>query len=113
MIVITAEIESGFVTKDDMVPFRCSRVAPRHRPLLKVLPVPGWRPMKQLAARVHFLRCGGLLDDWCVECVPEPGLRANDISRIHWSQHFFTTQSEWPIIDELLSYLTIQFPSCG
>ncbi|GFS81086.1 e3 ubiquitin-protein ligase RNF13 [Trichonephila clavipes] len=32
-------------------------------PLMKVLPVPGWRPMKQLAVRVHFLRCGGLLDD--------------------------------------------------
>ncbi|GFW74519.1 uncharacterized protein TNCV_2414181 [Trichonephila clavipes] len=24
-------------------------------PLLKVPPVPGWRPMKQLAVRVHFL----------------------------------------------------------
>ncbi|GFV17041.1 uncharacterized protein TNCV_655941 [Trichonephila clavipes] len=33
-------------------------------PLMKVLPVPGWRPMKQLAVRVHFLRCGGLLDDF-------------------------------------------------
>ncbi|GFU23445.1 uncharacterized protein TNCV_1573921 [Trichonephila clavipes] len=38
-------------------------------PLVKVLPVPGWRPMKQLAIRVHFLRCGGLLDDWSVESV--------------------------------------------
>ncbi|GFX57337.1 e3 ubiquitin-protein ligase RNF13 [Trichonephila clavipes] len=37
--------------------------------LMKVLPVPGWRPMKQLAARVHFLRCDGLLDDWSVEGV--------------------------------------------
>ncbi|GFX31543.1 uncharacterized protein TNCV_687911 [Trichonephila clavipes] len=27
---------------------------------------------------------------------PEPGLRVNDISRIHWSQHLFTTQSERP-----------------
>ncbi|GFX41604.1 uncharacterized protein TNCV_3110001 [Trichonephila clavipes] len=26
---------------------------------------------------------------------PEPGLRINNIYRIHWSQHF-TTQSEWP-----------------
>ncbi|GFW03476.1 uncharacterized protein TNCV_3019881 [Trichonephila clavipes] len=26
--------------------------------------------------------------------VPEPGLRVNDISRIHWSQHLLTTQSE-------------------
>ncbi|GFW59670.1 uncharacterized protein TNCV_2756781 [Trichonephila clavipes] len=24
---------------------------------------------------------------------PEPGLRVNDISRIHWSQHLLTTQS--------------------
>ncbi|GFX44167.1 hypothetical protein TNCV_4119631 [Trichonephila clavipes] len=24
----------------------------------------------------------------------EPGLRVNDISRIHWSQHLLTTQSE-------------------
>ncbi|GFW00765.1 uncharacterized protein TNCV_2305381 [Trichonephila clavipes] len=31
--------------------------------------VPGWRLMKQLAVRVHFLRCGGLLDDWSVEGV--------------------------------------------
>ncbi|GFW00064.1 uncharacterized protein TNCV_3568541 [Trichonephila clavipes] len=38
-------------------------------PIVKVLPVPGWRPMKQLAVRVHFLRCGGLLDDWSVEGV--------------------------------------------
>ncbi|GFU57683.1 uncharacterized protein TNCV_3638381 [Trichonephila clavipes] len=33
----------------------------------EVLPVTGWRPMKQLAVRVHFLRCGGILDDWSVE----------------------------------------------
>ncbi|GFV73442.1 uncharacterized protein TNCV_3389581 [Trichonephila clavipes] len=38
-------------------------------PLMKVLPVPGWRPIKQLAVRMHFLRCGGLLDDWSVEGV--------------------------------------------
>ncbi|GFW45845.1 uncharacterized protein TNCV_4495651 [Trichonephila clavipes] len=106
MIVITAEIESGFVTKDDLVPLqssffvrgitpnggvngwtsRASRVMGvaipnvlqpgafvwfemTHGPLLKVLPVSGWRPMKQLAVRVHFLRCGGLLDDWSVEGV--------------------------------------------
>ncbi|GFW79337.1 e3 ubiquitin-protein ligase RNF13 [Trichonephila clavipes] len=37
--------------------------------IMKVLPVPGWWPMKQLAVRVHFLRCGGLLDDWSVEGV--------------------------------------------
>ncbi|GFV89185.1 uncharacterized protein TNCV_4913841 [Trichonephila clavipes] len=27
---------------------------------------------------------------------PEPGLRVNDISRIHWSQHLLTTQSGGP-----------------
>ncbi|GFX90508.1 uncharacterized protein TNCV_4335121 [Trichonephila clavipes] len=27
---------------------------------------------------------------------PEPGLRVKDISRIHWSQHLLTTQSERP-----------------
>ncbi|GFY15652.1 uncharacterized protein TNCV_1283001 [Trichonephila clavipes] len=37
-------------------------VRERHRALVKVLPVSGWRPMKQLAVRVHFLRCGDLLD---------------------------------------------------
>ncbi|GFW37155.1 uncharacterized protein TNCV_5020531 [Trichonephila clavipes] len=26
---------------------------------------------------------------------PEPGLRVNNICRIHWSQHL-TIQSEWP-----------------
>ncbi|GFX00275.1 e3 ubiquitin-protein ligase RNF13 [Trichonephila clavipes] len=36
-------------------------------PLEKVLPVPGWRPMKQLVARVHFVICGGLLEDWSIE----------------------------------------------
>ncbi|PRD19113.1 UNVERIFIED_CONTAM: hypothetical protein NCL1_58405 [Trichonephila clavipes] len=38
-------------------------------PLVKVLPVPGRRPMNQLAERLHFLLCGGLLDDWSVEGV--------------------------------------------
>ncbi|GFX14700.1 uncharacterized protein TNCV_4016981 [Trichonephila clavipes] len=33
-------------------------------PLMKVRPVPGWLSMKQLAVRVHFFRCGDLLDDW-------------------------------------------------
>ncbi|GFW26205.1 uncharacterized protein TNCV_3397011 [Trichonephila clavipes] len=38
-------------------------------PLVKVLLVPGWQPMKQLAVRMHFLRFGGLLNDWFVEGV--------------------------------------------
>ncbi|GFX93449.1 hypothetical protein TNCV_1093891 [Trichonephila clavipes] len=33
-IVITAEIESGFVTKDDLVPFHCSPVSSCAAPLL-------------------------------------------------------------------------------
>ncbi|GFV56824.1 uncharacterized protein TNCV_3995231 [Trichonephila clavipes] len=36
---------------------------------MNVLPLYGWRPMKQLAVRLHFLRCGGLLYDWSVESV--------------------------------------------
>ncbi|GFU00245.1 uncharacterized protein TNCV_802041 [Trichonephila clavipes] len=106
-IAITTEIESGFVAKDNLVPFCYSRVslcaAPLQTeasigwaskavhvmdavipnvqpdafvwfentqwPLVTVRPVPGWRPMKQLAVHVPFLRCGGLLDDWSVEGV--------------------------------------------
>ncbi|GFU46722.1 uncharacterized protein TNCV_1419771 [Trichonephila clavipes] len=64
--------------------------------LMKVLPVPGGRPMKQLAISVHFVRCDGLLVHWSVEGCPEPGLRINDTSRIHWSQHLLTTQSKRP-----------------
>ncbi|GFX14619.1 uncharacterized protein TNCV_4016171 [Trichonephila clavipes] len=101
MIVITAEIESGFVANDDMVPFRCCPdsscvallqteapmsssaahvmgtafrnvfqpgafvwFAKTQKPLVKVLSVLGWWTKKQLAERVHFLRCGSLLDDW-------------------------------------------------
>ncbi|GFU61884.1 uncharacterized protein TNCV_1644571 [Trichonephila clavipes] len=38
-----------------------------------------WRSSRRLVCRGH----------------PEPSLRVNDISRIHWSQHLLTTQSEW------------------
>ncbi|GFS62986.1 uncharacterized protein TNCV_2054541 [Trichonephila clavipes] len=34
--------------------------------LVKMLPVPGWWSMKQLVARMHFLRYG-VLDSWSVE----------------------------------------------
>ncbi|PRD25274.1 UNVERIFIED_CONTAM: hypothetical protein NCL1_41373 [Trichonephila clavipes] len=94
MIVITAEIESGFAAKDDLVPFHCtqssflvrgttpnggvdgwaSRAAhvmgttipnvlqpgafvwfeKTQGPIVKVLPVPGWRPMKQLASFISY-----------------------------------------------------------
>ncbi|GFS83692.1 uncharacterized protein TNCV_610401 [Trichonephila clavipes] len=63
-------------------------------PLVKVLPVLGWRLMKQLEVRVHFWRCGGLLND--CRGRSDPGLRVNDIPRIYWSQHLLTTQSERP-----------------
>ncbi|GFY04271.1 e3 ubiquitin-protein ligase RNF13 [Trichonephila clavipes] len=104
-IVITAEMESGFIAKYDLVTFRGSPVFSCTAPLqmeasiggcqgphlmgpaipnvlppgafvwfektqgllMKVLNVPGWLPIKQLAVRVHFLRCSGLLDDWSVE----------------------------------------------
>ncbi|GFT97613.1 e3 ubiquitin-protein ligase RNF13 [Trichonephila clavipes] len=92
-IVITAEVESGFIVKITLfhsAAFQFPRA--RHHfsraahvmgaaipivlqpgafvwfektqgSLMKVLPVPGWWPMKQSAVRVHFLRCGGLLND--------------------------------------------------
>ncbi|GFU89370.1 uncharacterized protein TNCV_1783521 [Trichonephila clavipes] len=39
-----------------------------------------WRSSRRLVCRGH----------------PDPGLRVNDISRIHWSQHLLTTQSDRP-----------------
>ncbi|GFT70186.1 uncharacterized protein TNCV_3456471 [Trichonephila clavipes] len=39
-----------------------------------------WRSSRQLVCRGH----------------PEPRHRVNDISRIHWSEHLLTTQSQWP-----------------
>ncbi|GFV92619.1 uncharacterized protein TNCV_1374701 [Trichonephila clavipes] len=32
---------------------------------------------------------------------PEPGLRVNDISWMHWSQHILTTQSKQPKDEQL------------
>ncbi|GFT18537.1 uncharacterized protein TNCV_1708481 [Trichonephila clavipes] len=65
----------------------------RHRNLVKMLSVPGWRPMKQGCMRAF-------LTMWWFSLVYrgrlEPGLRVNDIFRIHWSQHFLTTESELP-----------------
>ncbi|GFV54612.1 e3 ubiquitin-protein ligase RNF13 [Trichonephila clavipes] len=58
-----------------------------HGSLMKVLLVPEWRPMKQLAVRMHLLQCSGLLDDWPVDGV---------LSLIHWSQHPLTTKSKRP-----------------
>ncbi|GFX04940.1 hypothetical protein TNCV_2249231 [Trichonephila clavipes] len=39
-----------------------------------------WRSSRQLFCRRH----------------PEPVIRVQDISQIHWFQPLFTTQSEWP-----------------
>ncbi|GFV51213.1 e3 ubiquitin-protein ligase RNF13 [Trichonephila clavipes] len=64
--------------------------------LMKVLPVPGCRPLKQLAVRVHFLLIWRSSRRLVCRERPEPDLRVNDISRIHWSQHLLTTQSERP-----------------
>ncbi|GFS75949.1 uncharacterized protein TNCV_4665911 [Trichonephila clavipes] len=134
-IVITAEIESGFVDKDDLVPFRCTVQFPRARHHSK------WRrrwvgvkgstrngrrdPKCSSARRFRMIRentrapseggnCAWMAADEAVGCTrafftmwqssrrlvcrgrPEPGLRVNDISRIYWSQHLLTTQSEWP-----------------
>ncbi|GFV52009.1 uncharacterized protein TNCV_1323621 [Trichonephila clavipes] len=41
---------------------RCLRIVREEPgPLLKVLPVPGWPPLKQVAVSVHFVRGEGLL----------------------------------------------------
>ncbi|GFT75545.1 transposable element Tcb1 transposase [Trichonephila clavipes] len=48
---------------------------------------------------------------------PEPGLNVNDISRIHWSQHCVTTQSERPnlritrLVDHPASNTPMIFPT--
>ncbi|GFV76400.1 uncharacterized protein TNCV_4546241 [Trichonephila clavipes] len=106
-MIITAEIESGFIVKEDLVLFRqftlllrgttpnggvdgqasratqvMSTTIPNvlqrgafvgfektQGPLMNELHVPEWRPMKQLAVHVHFLQCGGLLNDLSVKGV--------------------------------------------
>ncbi|GFW39698.1 uncharacterized protein TNCV_3188691 [Trichonephila clavipes] len=81
------------------------------RLLVKVLLVPGWRPMKQLSARVHFLRCGSLLDDWSVEGV----LRLVFVQMTSLGSTCPNTSSQLnqnSLIDELLASLINQLPSC-
>ncbi|GFX90724.1 uncharacterized protein TNCV_3730451 [Trichonephila clavipes] len=56
--------ETGYVIPNVLQPGALVWVEKTQRPLVKVLPVPGWRPMKQLAVRMHFIRFGSLLDDW-------------------------------------------------
>ncbi|GFU78087.1 hypothetical protein TNCV_1316171 [Trichonephila clavipes] len=48
-------------------------------PLVKVIPVPEWRWMKQLTVRVHLLRCVGLLNDCSVEAVLRLGGRGSRV----------------------------------
>ncbi|GFX15957.1 uncharacterized protein TNCV_522641 [Trichonephila clavipes] len=128
-IVITAEIESRFVAKYDLFPFRCSPCflvrgttanggvegtcngrhdpkCPSARRLLMVRE-DTWTPDEGAT-------CSWIVADEAVGCTrafltmwpssrrllsrvrPELGLRVNDISRIHWSQHPLTTKSEQP-----------------
>ncbi|GFW81611.1 hypothetical protein TNCV_2882881 [Trichonephila clavipes] len=83
-IVITAEIESGFVAKDDLVPFHCSPVSSCVAPL-QAEALMCRRQRQHTSSR--RLVCRGR---------PQPGLHVNDTSWIHWSQHILTTQSERP-----------------
>ncbi|GFX57205.1 uncharacterized protein TNCV_2964841 [Trichonephila clavipes] len=134
-IAINYEIESGFVAKDDLVPFRYSPVSSCVLPLqtrrrrwvsVKGSTRYGHRGLKcPLVRRLRMVRedtrvsnedatCAWVAADEAVGCTrafltmwrssrqlvcqgrPEPGLRINDISRTHWSQHFLTTHSERP-----------------
>ncbi|GFX99119.1 uncharacterized protein TNCV_2493001 [Trichonephila clavipes] len=129
MIVITAEIESGFVAKYDLVPFRCSPVsscaAPLQTEASRAAHVMGAMipNVLQPGAVVWFEKTGAPSDgatcawmaaDEALGCTrafltmwrssrrlvcrarPEPGLRVNNTSRIQWSQHLLTAQSERP-----------------
>ncbi|GFV97511.1 uncharacterized protein TNCV_2040191 [Trichonephila clavipes] len=133
-IVITAEVESGFVAKTTWfhsasVQFpRAWHHSKRRR---RWVGVKGstlngcHEPKRPSARRLRMVRedtgapnegatCTWMTVDEAVVCThafltmwlssqrlvyrgrPEPGLRVNDISRIHWSQHLLTTQSERP-----------------
>ncbi|GFU26826.1 uncharacterized protein TNCV_4540971 [Trichonephila clavipes] len=133
-IVNTDEIESGIVTKDDLVPFRCSQFPPaRHHSKRRLQ----WVGVKDITRnRYHDLEYPsardlrmvredtgapneGTIYAWiaayeAVECTrafimmwwssrrlvyrgrSEPSLPVNNITQIHWSQHFLTTQSVRP-----------------
>ncbi|GFT26507.1 uncharacterized protein TNCV_3603571 [Trichonephila clavipes] len=76
-------------------------------PLVKLLPVPGWRPMKQLAVRVHFIRYGGLLNNWSVEGVLS--LVFVQMTSLGFTgTNTFSQHNQSGLIDELLAYLTTQ-----
>ncbi|GFX27649.1 uncharacterized protein TNCV_107471 [Trichonephila clavipes] len=75
---------------------RLRMVRETQRQLGKVLPVPGWWPMKQLVFTRAFLMIRRPSRRLVYRGRPESGLRVNDISRIHGSQYHITTQSKWP-----------------
>ncbi|GFS74034.1 uncharacterized protein TNCV_2943141 [Trichonephila clavipes] len=80
-------------------------------PLVMVLHVPGWWPQKPLAVRVHFLRFGGLLDEWSVEGVL--GLVFVYITSLGYTSPNTSSQhNKSGLIDELLIKLISQLPSC-
>ncbi|GFY13837.1 uncharacterized protein TNCV_986091 [Trichonephila clavipes] len=60
---VKGNTRNGFHDPKCPVAFRLRMFKKSQEPLVKVLPVPGWRPMKQLALRVQFLQCGSLLED--------------------------------------------------
>ncbi|GFS76519.1 uncharacterized protein TNCV_1621351 [Trichonephila clavipes] len=100
-INITAEIEAGFVAKDDLVPFLCSPVSSCVAPLrtkasiLKGLSIYDWMAADEaVGCRRAFLTMWRSSRRLVCQGRPEPGLRVHDISRIHCSQHLLTTQSE-------------------
>ncbi|GFW08164.1 uncharacterized protein TNCV_2979311 [Trichonephila clavipes] len=64
-------------------------------PLMKVLPMHGWWPMKQLAVRVHFLRWNSLLDDWSVEGVLSLVFINHRGLRWQWYDDRRTWTTEW------------------
>ncbi|GFU59669.1 uncharacterized protein TNCV_3186371 [Trichonephila clavipes] len=89
--------------------------------LVNTLPVPGWRPLKQLAVRA-FLTMWQSSRRLVCRGRPEPGLRVNDISRIRWSQHLLTTQSERPNLrathladppDSMMPMMILPLSNCG
>ncbi|GFX30646.1 hypothetical protein TNCV_4861701 [Trichonephila clavipes] len=103
-IVITAETESGFVAKDDLVPFRCIPVSLCAAPLQTEASMGG-----RQGQHSEGTTCAWMADDEAIGCTrafltmwrssrrlvcqgrPESGLHINVISRIHWSQHLLTT----------------------
>ncbi|GFU80748.1 uncharacterized protein TNCV_514751 [Trichonephila clavipes] len=64
--------------------------------LVKVLPVPWMADGEAVGCTRAFLTMWKSSRRLVCRGRPEPGFHVNDISRIHWSQHLLTTQSERP-----------------